>query len=64
VDFHDTRYGLLTQWMAKHRVRLEGHLLEGLRGRFTPLYEHIGTAWLGVWMYFQFIGKNLRSRSR
>ena len=57
VDFHDTPFGLFTKWMAMHHVRLEGHLLEGLRARFTPLYEHTGAAWLGVWKYFQFIGK-------
>lgn len=57
VDFHETPFELFTRWMAWHRVRLGGHLLEGLRKRFTPLYEVSGAAWLGVWTYFQFIGK-------
>ncbi len=57
VDFHDTPFDLCSEWMAMHRVRLGGHLLEGLRKRFTPLYERTGGAWLGVWRYFQFIGK-------
>ena len=57
VDFHDTPFGLFAKWMALHHVRLDGHLLEGLRARFKPLYEQTGAAWLGVWKYFQFIGR-------
>jgi len=57
VDFHATPFSLFTKWMAMHHVRLEGHILEGLRTRYTPIYEHTGAAWLGIWEYFQFIGK-------
>lgn len=57
VDFHETAFSLFSKWMAMHHVRLEGHLLEGLLARYTPIYEHTGAAWLGVWKYFQFIGR-------
>ena len=64
VDFHDTPFDLCSEWMAMHHVRLEGHLLTGLRERFRSLYEHTGTAWFGIWKYFHFIGKKPLSRSR
>jgi S-adenosylmethionine-diacylgycerolhomoserine-N-methlytransferase len=56
VDFHETSFKTFTKWMAMHRVRLGGHLLEGLRERFNPIYDKSQAAWLGVWRYFQFIG--------
>jgi S-adenosylmethionine-diacylgycerolhomoserine-N-methlytransferase len=63
VDFHDTPFAFFARWMAMNHVRLGGHLLKGLRDRFAPLYEHTGTAWFGVWKYFQFIGIKSQSRS-
>jgi S-adenosylmethionine-diacylgycerolhomoserine-N-methlytransferase len=57
VDFHDTPFAFFTRWMAMNHVRLGGHLLEGLRERFKPLHDQSRAAWLGVWRYFQFIGR-------
>lgn len=57
VDFHTTPFGFFARWMSMNHVRLGGHLLGGLRERFTPRYEHTGSAWFGVWKYFQFFGQ-------
>jgi S-adenosylmethionine-diacylgycerolhomoserine-N-methlytransferase len=57
VDFHDSVLPLFKRWMGLNHVRLEGHLLAGLKSRF-PLHEAIvRPAYGGVWSYFRFLGK-------
>lgn len=57
VDFHDSWSPLFKRWMGLNHVRLDGHLLQGLRARF-PLHESaIRPAYGGLWSYFLFIGQ-------
>jgi S-adenosylmethionine-diacylgycerolhomoserine-N-methlytransferase len=56
VDFHTTPFRLFARWMKANHVRLGGHLLDGLRQRFSPRLATIRPAFGGVWTYLQFIG--------
>jgi len=57
VDFHETPFRVFNWWMGAHRVRLGGHLLEGLQSTFVPKSVRVRPAFLGLWTYFQFIGE-------
>jgi S-adenosylmethionine-diacylgycerolhomoserine-N-methlytransferase len=57
VDFHTTPFRLFSSWMKANHVRLGGHLLDGLRARFSARRASIRPAFGGVWTYFQFIGE-------
>jgi S-adenosylmethionine-diacylgycerolhomoserine-N-methlytransferase len=57
VDFHDSVFPLFKRWMGLNHVRLDGHLLPGLKSRF-PLHEAtVRPAYGGVWSYFRFLGR-------
>jgi S-adenosylmethionine-diacylgycerolhomoserine-N-methlytransferase len=57
VDFHDSVFSLFKRWMGLNHVRLDGHLLPGLKSRF-PLHEAtVRPAYGGVWSYFRFLGR-------
>jgi S-adenosylmethionine-diacylgycerolhomoserine-N-methlytransferase len=57
VDFHDSGFPLFKRWMGLNHVRLDGHLLPGLKSRF-PIHEAtIRPAFGGIWSYFRFIGR-------
>jgi S-adenosylmethionine-diacylgycerolhomoserine-N-methlytransferase len=57
VDFHTTPFRLFSSWMKANHVRLGGHLLDGLRARFSAHVTSIRPALHGVWTYLQFIGE-------
>jgi S-adenosylmethionine-diacylgycerolhomoserine-N-methlytransferase len=57
VDFHATPFRLFSSWMKANHVRLGGHLLDGLRARFSTRLASIRPAFGGVWTYLQFIGE-------
>jgi S-adenosylmethionine-diacylgycerolhomoserine-N-methlytransferase len=57
VDFHDSGFPLFKRWMGLNHVRLDGHLLPGLKSRF-PIHEAtVRPAYGGVWSYFRFMGR-------
>jgi S-adenosylmethionine-diacylgycerolhomoserine-N-methlytransferase len=57
VDFHDSAFPLFKRWMDLNHVRLDGHLLPGLKDRF-PLHESVvRPAYGGVWSCFRFFGR-------
>jgi S-adenosylmethionine-diacylgycerolhomoserine-N-methlytransferase len=57
VDFHDSGFPLFKRWMGLNHVRLDGHLLAGLKSRF-PIHEAtVRPAYGGVWSYFRFMGR-------
>lgn len=56
VDFHDSRGRGFKTWMGLNHVQMEGHLLPGLRARFTPKLSEIHPAYAGLWEYLLFIG--------
>jgi S-adenosylmethionine-diacylgycerolhomoserine-N-methlytransferase len=57
VDFHDSGFPLFKRWMGLNHVRLDGHLLPGLKSRF-PIHEPtVRPAYGGVWSYFRFMGR-------
>jgi S-adenosylmethionine-diacylgycerolhomoserine-N-methlytransferase len=57
VDFHDLGLPLFKRWMGLNHVRLDGHLLAGLKSRFPTCDWAIRPAFGGVWSYFHFIGR-------
>jgi SAM-dependent methyltransferase len=56
VDFHGTRFAGFRRWMRFNHVRLERHLLPGLRAAGTPVIDCVRPAWGGVWEYFFYLG--------
>jgi S-adenosylmethionine-diacylgycerolhomoserine-N-methlytransferase len=58
VDFHDSGSPLFKRWMGLNHVRLDGHLLPGLKSRFPSHQAAIRPAFGGLWSYFRFIGRN------
>jgi S-adenosylmethionine-diacylgycerolhomoserine-N-methlytransferase len=57
VDFHDSRFRWFKAHMANNHVKMESHILPRLEELFTPLYNKVKPAYLGVWEYFMFVGK-------
>ena len=57
VDFHDSGSTLFKGWMGLNHVRLNGHLLPGLKSRFPSHTATIRRAFGGIWSYFRFIGR-------
>ncbi len=57
VDFHDSRSRMFKRWMGLNHVRLDGHLLPGLKSRFPNHQTTIRPAFGGIWSYFRFIGR-------
>ncbi len=56
VDFHRTPSHLFRWWMGKNHVRMEGHLLPQLQGRFRTELLEIRPVFFGLWEYFMYIG--------
>ncbi len=56
VDFHDSNSPILKHWLALNHVRLDGHLLPGLKSRFPDHEAFIRPAFAGMWSYFLFLG--------
>jgi S-adenosylmethionine-diacylgycerolhomoserine-N-methlytransferase len=59
VDFHDSRWGWFRRWMGVNHVRMEGHLLPGLEGRFETLVKEKHRAYGGVWEWVIYVGKKI-----
>ncbi len=57
VDFHDTSAPIFRSWMHINHVRMEGHLLPGLKHLFAPEHSRIRSGYAGIWHYLTFIGK-------
>jgi S-adenosylmethionine-diacylgycerolhomoserine-N-methlytransferase len=57
VDFHDSGSALFKRWMSLNHVRLDGHLLPGLKSRFSNCEAVVRPAFGGIWSYFLFIGR-------
>ena len=56
VDFHDSPLPAFKRWMGLNHVRLEGHLLPGLKQRLPGGQWRVCRAYGGLWSYFLFIG--------
>lgn len=57
VDFHETPLTAFSRWMAVNHVRMEGHLLAEIKGRWQPVHLRVRNAYGGLWRYFTFIGR-------
>jgi len=57
VDFHDSGSPLFKRWMGLHHVRLDGHLLPGLKNRFPSHDAVVRPAFGNIWTYFRFLGR-------
>lgn len=57
VDFHTSRFEWFKQWMEINHVNFNGHFLPLLKKYFVPSQIKTHRAYLGLWTYFQFIGR-------
>lgn len=57
VDFNTSPFPWFRRWMKFNHVQLDGHLLPLLKKYFHPAAINIKKAYLGLWTYFQFVGK-------
>ena len=56
TDFHTTPIRSFENWMDMNHVRMDGHLLRWLTGKFDCQKIEIKSTYLGLWKYFMFIG--------
>lgn len=57
VDFAGTPWPWFRRWMACNHVRMEAHLLPGLRASFHSEFAEVRPAYGGVWRYLLFVGR-------
>ncbi len=57
VDFFETDRPAFKKWMAVNHVRMDSHLLPGLKKHFDPVLKITKSAYLGIWKYLLFIGR-------
>jgi S-adenosylmethionine-diacylgycerolhomoserine-N-methlytransferase len=57
VDFHESPLPAFKRWMGLNHVRLEGHLLPGLKHGFPGGWWQVRRAYGGLWSYFHFLGE-------
>lgn len=57
VDFHDSSWGWFKTHMARHHVRMDGHLLPALVSICRPGVSEVKAAYAGLWKYLLFVGR-------
>jgi S-adenosylmethionine-diacylgycerolhomoserine-N-methlytransferase len=57
VDFNQSPLGWFEKWMKTNHVRMDGSLLSLLNKYFDPVETSTHSAYLGMWSYFMFIGR-------
>lgn len=57
VDFFESGWPAFKKWMGVNHVRMDSHLLPGLRKHFEPTQEVTKRAYLGIWKYLLYIGR-------
>ena len=57
VDFHTSPFRWFRRWMGVNHVDLRGHILPLLEKYFHPAETEVHNAYLGLWSYFQFVGR-------
>lgn len=57
VDFHTSPFSWFRKWMGINHVNMGGSILPLLQNKFHPVTTEINEAYLGLWSYFQFVGK-------
>lgn len=57
VDFNTSSSSWFRRWMEFNHVNFSGHLLPLLKKYFHPADLKVKKAYLGLWTYFQFVGK-------
>jgi len=56
VDFHGSAHPWFKRHMARHHVRMDGHLLPALEARFQVRLAEVRPAYGGTWQYLLFVG--------
>lgn len=59
VDFHTSKFNWFRRWMEFNHVDFSGTLLPQLKSYFSPVHIEQNKAYIGLWNYFQFIGRKL-----
>lgn len=57
VDFYNSNFKFFKNHMGNHHVRMDGHILPVLEENFDTFYKAVNPAYLGVWHYFLYVGK-------
>lgn len=57
ADFHDSSHPWFKRHMARHHVRMDGHLLPALESRFPTQEASVQAAYGGLWHYLLFLGR-------
>lgn len=57
VDFHGSRHAWFRRWMGLNHVRMDGHLLPALEGRFDTVISTRRPAYGGVWEWLLHVGR-------
>ncbi len=58
ADFENTKFKFYHRFMESQHIQVEGQLLPQLDKRFKPLIKHIRKAYLGLWTYLVYVGRN------
>lgn len=58
VDFFESNLPVFKKWMLMNHVRMDSHLLPGLEEKFDEVRSSVQKAYLGIWNYLIFIGRN------
>lgn len=58
VDFHQTKNVFYSKFMQSKNINLEGQIANNLANKFKTKLVKIKKAYLGIWEYYLFIGKN------
>jgi S-adenosylmethionine-diacylgycerolhomoserine-N-methlytransferase len=65
VDFHDSRFGWFRRWMGVNHVRMEGQVLDALRGAGLKLQPcELRSAYGGLWRWFACLAARERRYQR
>ena len=56
VDFYRSPSRLFRWWMGKNHVRMDGHLLPELQGRFRTEFLEVRPVLFGLWELFLYVG--------
>ncbi|WP_445665999.1 class I SAM-dependent methyltransferase [Fodinibius sp. AD559] len=57
VDFHTSPFSWFRKWMEINHVDFSGDLYPHLKENFTSIQTNFHNAYLGLWDYFLFVGK-------
>lgn len=58
VDFSSANINLYDSFMQKNNILIDSNLIDQMNVRFDKVFEYSNKAYLGLWNFYLFIGKN------